>query len=86
MRGYAIERLMCDFRLSGADIRRRFGADAEPLIAEAERFASDDLDGLLFTESDTIRVTERGRPFVRSICAALDPYFAQGKARHSTAV
>ena len=87
VRGYAIERLMCDFRLSGADIKRRFGVDAEPVLADAERLlASAEPDGILFAEDGTIRVTERGRPFVRSICAALDPYFAVGGARHSVAV
>ncbi len=86
VRGYAIERLMCDFRLNEADVRRRFGADAEPLLADAERLAMDDGDGILFKEGGTIRVTEQGRPFVRSICAALDPYFGVGGARHSAAV
>ena len=86
VRGYAIERLMCDFRVSGADIRRKFGVDGDALIADAERLAADDSDGLVFFEEGTIRVTERGRPFVRAICAALDPYFAAGNARHSIAV
>ena len=87
IRGYAIERLMCDFRLDGADMRHRFGEDAEPLLADAERLLADaEHEGVLFREDGTIRVTERGRPFVRSICAALDPYFAVGGARHSAAV
>jgi oxygen-independent coproporphyrinogen-3 oxidase len=86
VRGYAIERLMCDFRVSGAEVRRKFGPDGEGLLADAERLAADDADGLVFFEDGTIRVTERGRPFVRAICAALDPYFAAGNARHSIAV
>ncbi len=86
VRAYAIERLMCDFRLSRADIRRQFGADAEALLADADRLAETDQDGILFKDEGAIRVTERGRPFVRSICAALDPYFAQGAARHSATV
>ncbi len=86
VRGYAIERLMCDFRLSGAEVRRRFGDDAERVLADVERFAATDSEGLLYAEDGTIRVTERGRPFVRSICAAIDPYFGVGGARHSLAV
>lgn len=86
VRGYAIERLMCDFRLSGAEIRREFGTDAEALLADAERLVAADDDGVLFVEDGTIRVTERGRPFVRSICAALDPYLGARGARHSSAV
>jgi oxygen-independent coproporphyrinogen-3 oxidase len=87
VRGYAIERLMCDFRLNGAEVKRRFGPDAEALLADAERLVSESArDGILFEEDGTIRVTERGRPFVRAICAALDPYFASGAARHSATV
>ena len=85
-RSYAIERLMCDFRLNRADVKRRFGADADALLADADRLAEADQDGILFKDDGAIRVTERGRPFVRSICAALDPYFGAGGARHSLAV
>jgi oxygen-independent coproporphyrinogen-3 oxidase len=31
-------------------------------------------------------MTEKGRPFVRSIAAAFDSYLSTGKARHSLAV
>ncbi len=86
VRAYAIERLMCDFRLNRAEIKHRFGADAEALLADADRLAESDEDGILFKDDSAIRVTERGRPFVRSICAALDPYFAAGGARHSATV
>jgi oxygen-independent coproporphyrinogen III oxidase len=85
-RSYAIERLMCDFRLNRADVKRRFGAYADALLADADRLAEADQDGILFKDEAAIRVTERGRPFVRSICAALDPYFGAGGARHSLAV
>ena len=33
-----------------------------------------------------VRVTERGRPFVRSVCAVFDRYLDSGSARHSRAV
>jgi oxygen-independent coproporphyrinogen-3 oxidase len=32
------------------------------------------------------RMTEHGRPFVRSVAARFDTYFGQGAARHSLAV
>jgi oxygen-independent coproporphyrinogen-3 oxidase len=86
VRGYAIERLMCDFRLSGADLRARFGADADPVLADVAGLTAADTDGVVTSSGETLWVTERGRPFVRSICAALDPYFATGAARHSVAV
>jgi oxygen-independent coproporphyrinogen-3 oxidase len=86
VRAYAIERLMCEFRLSGAEMRQRFGAEATKVIAEAEAIATEGGDAVLVKDGQTFRVTERGRPFVRSICARLDPYFAVGSARHSLAV
>jgi oxygen-independent coproporphyrinogen-3 oxidase len=86
MRAYAIERLMCDFRLSTKELRSRYGAEAQALLAEVEELSAQDREGLVAQEGETFWVTERGRPFVRSICAALDPYFATGAARHSSAV
>lgn len=86
VRAHAIERLMCDFRLSGGELRARFGAGAEGVMAEADRIATSDYPDLVAKEGDTLWVTEHGRPFVRLICAAIDDYFALGRARHSAAV
>jgi oxygen-independent coproporphyrinogen-3 oxidase len=86
VRAYAIERLMCEFRLSGADLRERFGGEAAKVLAEADEIVGEEGGGVLVKDGQTFRVTERGRPFVRSICARLDPYFAAGAARHSLAV
>lgn len=86
VRAYAIERLMCDFRLNRSDLRERFGGEAAGVIAEADALVAADGDGIIVRDGATFRVTERGRPFVRSICAKLDPYFAAGAARHSLAV
>ncbi|MYZ48749.1 oxygen-independent coproporphyrinogen III oxidase [Propylenella binzhouense] len=86
IRAYAIERLMCEFRLSRNDLAARFGDEAEEVLEEAAYLAQRDEDGFLAEEGDAIAVTPRGRPFVRTICAALDPYFMAGAARHSVAV
>jgi oxygen-independent coproporphyrinogen-3 oxidase len=86
MRAFAIERLMCDLEFPGADIRARFGSAADGLIAEAETLLEADRDGLVVRSDRGFRVTERGRPFVRSICACFDAYLGQGLARHSAGV
>ncbi len=86
VRAHAIERLMCEFRLSGAELRQRFGSEAAKVLAEADEIVAEDDDGILVKDGQTFRVTEEGRPFVRSICARLDPYFTVGAARHSLAV
>lgn len=86
VRAHAIERLMCDFRLSGGDLRARFGSRADAVIAEADQIAASDYADLVAKEGDTLWVTEQGRPFVRLICASIDSYFGMGAARHSSAV
>lgn len=86
MRSHVIERLMCDLSFSGADLKARFGAAAEPLIADATLIVDGDRDGLVAPTADGFRVTERGRPFVRSICACFDAYLDTTPARHAAGV
>jgi oxygen-independent coproporphyrinogen III oxidase len=86
LRAYAIERLMCDFRLSGSDLRKHYGEAARKLMDEIESIAATDARGIVAHDGETVWITERGRPFVRSICAALDPYFVAGATHHSTAI
>ena len=85
-RAWAIERLMCDFRLSARDFVEAFGEGADPVLADAANFAETDGDGLLRATEDGFELTDRGRPFVRSICSALDRYFSGNRGGHSAAV
>ncbi len=86
MRGWLIERLMCDFRFSSEELQCRFGRRADALLDEANAVIASDEDGLMVREQDAYRVTERGKPFVRSIASQFDPYFRKGTARHSVSV
>jgi oxygen-independent coproporphyrinogen-3 oxidase len=87
VRAHAIERLMCDFSLSPSSLLDKFGSRAEPVVADMARIVRDDTDGLLTLAEDRIVVTERGRPFVRTICARLDRYLdGMASGRHSAAV
>lgn len=87
MRGFTIERLMCDFQLSFEDLRKRFGnAAAEVLIDELREYALTDKDELLALVAGGVTITTRGRPFVRAIAAHFDAYLGKGAARHSLAV
>lgn len=86
MRSHIIERLMCDLAFSKADLAARFGAAAAPLIEDAHLVIESDRDGLVVPTPDGFRVTERGRPFVRSICAAFDSYLETSTARHAVGV
>lgn len=86
MRSWVIERLMCDFSFSRCELLARFGEPARAVIAEAELFAANDRDGIFKRSGNRFVVTDRGKPFVRSIAAAFDAYLGQGTARHSIAV
>jgi len=86
LRGHAIERLMCDFRLSFAELRQRFGAAAEPVICEAVTFAMEDTKGLATLQPGTLVITDAGRPFVRTVASTFDAYLAQDSARYSKAI
>ncbi len=86
MRGWLIERLMCDFAFSSQQLADRFGARADGVLREAETLVATDEDGLIEKADGDYRLTETGRPFVRSIAAQFDPYFGKGIARHSVSV
>ncbi len=86
LRGAVIERLMCFLEVDLAEVCRAFGAD--PRVFSGELAALDEMaaDGLLEVEGWTIRVSERGRPFVRTVCTAFDVYLQPGATRHAQAV
>jgi oxygen-independent coproporphyrinogen III oxidase len=86
VRAFAIERLMCEMEFSATGLERQFGAAARPLIAEAEALVAGDRDGLVERAGDGFRVTARGRPFLRSLCAHFDSYLRRGSGQYSVGV
>jgi oxygen-independent coproporphyrinogen-3 oxidase len=86
MRRWVIERLMCDFAVPLDELMQRFGWRAEAVAAEMLGVALEDHDGLVEIDEKCFAMTNKGKPFVRSIAAAFDSYLAAGKARHSLAV
>jgi oxygen-independent coproporphyrinogen-3 oxidase len=86
LRADAIERLMCDFALDfGSLAQERTGDEAalDDALPELERLAG---DGVVELSGRSLRVTDRGRPFVRLAAATFDAYLHAGAARHSVAV
>lgn len=73
-----IERLMCDRRV---DL-----GTAEEFRPELDRLAALAADGLVDIAGPVVAVTERGRPFLRAVCAVFDRYLAPGSGRYSRAV
>ena len=86
LRGYAIEKIMCDFAFSFADLKERFGAAADEVIAEAKLFVGQNTDGLAEIAEGRFRLTETGRLFARTVASQFDAYLGNGKGRHSIAV
>jgi len=86
VRGWVIERLMCDFAFSASEAVSRFGRGADAVLAEASLLAQAAVDPMLEREGDSFVVTDEFRPLVRTVAAAFDAYLTSGKARHSVAV
>lgn len=88
LRAFVIERLMCEFEFSFEATTQKFGEQARHLLREAAAMVDEDTDGLIERTHDGFRLTSRGRPFVRSICAHFDAYFnnGTGSARHSLSI
>jgi oxygen-independent coproporphyrinogen-3 oxidase len=75
LRRYIIMSLICELRLDIGDCNRRFGVDFSSLFnMELQALQGMEEDGLLRVDTDEIRISPRGRPFVRSICMVFDAY------------
>jgi len=87
VRGHIIERLMCDMTVdlgavsaeSGFDIGTDFSQELESLQPFAE-------NGTLVIEGHRLRITEKGRPYMRLVASAFDSYLKQSRSKHSVAV
>jgi oxygen-independent coproporphyrinogen-3 oxidase len=86
LRGAIIERLMCDLEVDLDAVCGRFGWPAHLLQPDLEALAPLAADRLIEISGHAIRVTPRGRPFVRVACAVFDRYLDDGAGRHSSAV
>ena len=86
-RGFVIERLMCDRMFSETDVREKCGDWAESILRDADVLLTFDKNAdFLQRTADGFVVTERGQPFLRSICAHFDTYLAGSDALHSECV
>ncbi|MEJ2227534.1 MAG: oxygen-independent coproporphyrinogen III oxidase [Alphaproteobacteria bacterium] len=84
IRHAVIERLMCDLVFSKSELHDRFGEAAAPVIEEAETFITSNEDGLIEATADGFYVTERGRMFVRTICAHFDAHDRPAQTQYSS--
>ncbi len=87
LRRSVIERLMCDLEVDLAAQCAAYGRAPDSLDDALGALAEMEADGLVERRGRVVRITERGRPWMRIACAAFDAYFAEGGApRHARAV
>ena len=80
---YVIQQIMCNFRVSGDEVTRKFGVSFReyfrPSLLALEELEG---DGFVKVSEEGLQVTERGRLFVRNVCMAFDRYLqAHGKGK-----
>jgi oxygen-independent coproporphyrinogen-3 oxidase len=79
---------MCDLEVDIEELAAAHLADPAPLRRQAEGIARFQRDGLATWDGRRIEVTEKGRPFLRSLAALFDAYLQQDEQRpkHSQAI
>jgi oxygen-independent coproporphyrinogen-3 oxidase len=86
-RGFVIERLMCDRAFSARDVKEKCVDSAEGILRDADALLAFDKNAdFLQRTADGFVVTDRGQPFLRSICSHFDTYLAGSDAVHSECV
>lgn len=86
MRRDIIERLMCDLQVDLGNVAASNGLPAKRFSAELGALAPMVQDGLVEISGSVVRITEFGRPLMRTVCAVFDQYLETGVGRHSQAV
>jgi oxygen-independent coproporphyrinogen III oxidase len=84
LRSRIIEALMCDFRVSRAEILANFPVRADRLDGML-RNAADAFPGMVKLDENGLSILPQGRPLTRMIARAFDAY-DQTKAQHSAAI
>jgi oxygen-independent coproporphyrinogen-3 oxidase len=86
LRGEIIGRLMCGYAVDLARICRRHGIALATFLESISALPSLVSDGLVSMDGARLDVTDRGRPLVRSVCAAFDRYHTGAEGRHARGI
>lgn len=88
LRRDVIEQLMCGLGVNLVAAAEAHGADPCGLLAEAGGLGRFVVDGLATWDGRRVAVTDKGRPFLRSVAALFDAYLApdEGRPRHARAI
>ncbi len=80
-----IERLMCDLHVDLAEQCAAHESGTDRFTAELHALDALANDGLVERAGHKIKIPERARPFVRTVCAVFDAYISDGDQRFSRA-
>ena len=85
LRGNIIERLMCDMAVDLDAVADQSGIapDFSDELSSLQPFLE---NGSVLIDGHRIRLTEKGRPYMRLVASVFDTYLARAKSRHSVAV
>lgn len=86
LRGEIITQLMCLRAVDLAEVCQRHRVEPMSFLADIDALPKLVEDGLLSREGCVLRLTDRGRPLVRAVCAAFDSHFTPGVERHARAI
>lgn len=86
LRGEIISKLMCLQSVDLSEVCQRHHVEPMSFLADIDALPKLIEDGLVSREADVLRITARGRPLVRSVCAAFDGHFKPGVERHARAI
>jgi oxygen-independent coproporphyrinogen-3 oxidase len=81
-----IQDLMTYLRVDLRDVSARHGLDPNYFALEVASLGALEEEGLVAVERGTIRVSDRGRPLVRTVASAFDAYLGESTAVHAQAV
>jgi len=78
---------MCDMAVDLDAITNETGFDiATDFTDELESLEPFEENGSVQIEGHRIRITEKGRPYMRLVASVFDTYLTRAKSRHSVAV
>jgi oxygen-independent coproporphyrinogen III oxidase len=85
LRGFIIERLMCDLHVDLGKACQAHGAPVNHFAAELSQIDELANDGIVVRSGERVTIPESARPLVRTVCAIFDAYLADGEAHFSRA-
>ena len=86
MRGWVIERLMCDYAFCFTELAERFGPRSQGLVELAERIAREDHDGFCEVSDGLFKIEPAAWPFARIIASRFDAWLELAPRQYSKAV